>query len=113
MFQEFIKKFRDKFDEIFLSKAKTIAEDSEIRAVRRRIKKKKQITKDFDYESSDDADHRNAVEKFEHEFVYTLMYVVTTSLVDRFELLKNHVDLWNYLNDLKNASENENELFKP
>jgi len=35
------------------------------------------------------------------------MDVVTTSLTDRFEILKIHVDLWNILYDLKNAPENE------
>lgn len=45
------------------------------------------------------------------------MDVITTSLTDRFELLKIHVDLWNFLYDLnlqicKNAPENENELLK-
>ncbi|XP_060878932.1 uncharacterized protein LOC132951183 [Metopolophium dirhodum] len=40
------------------------------------------------------------------------MDVVTTSLTDRFELLKIHVDLWNFLYDLKNAPVNESELLK-
>lgn len=34
-----------------------------------------------------------------HEFFYTLMDVVTTSLTDRFEILKIHADLWNFLYD--------------
>ncbi|KAL4119436.1 hypothetical protein QTP88_012245 [Uroleucon formosanum] len=107
---EFIKNYRDQFDQI-LVKAKAIADelgvDSEIKVVRKRIKKK-----NFDYERSDDTDHRTAVEKFKHEFFYTLMDVVTTSLTDRFEILKIHVDLWNFLYDFKNAPENENELLK-
>ncbi|KAL4123351.1 hypothetical protein QTP88_015547 [Uroleucon formosanum] len=107
---EFIKNYRDQFDQ-FLVKAKAIADelgvDSEIKVVRKRIKKK-----NFDYERSDDTDHRTAVEKFKHEFFYTLMDVVTTSLTDRFEILKIHVDLWNVLYDFKNAPENENELLK-
>lgn len=107
---EFIKNYRDQFDQI-LVKAKAIVDelgvDSEIKVVRKRIKKK-----NFDYEHSDDTDHRTAVEKFKHEFFYTLIDVVTTSLTDRFEILKIHVDLWNFLYDLKNAPENENELLK-
>jgi len=59
-----------------------------------------------------DADHRTEVEKFKHAFFYTLMDVVIISLIDRFELLKIHVDFWNFLYDLRNAPENENELLK-
>ncbi|XP_025198869.1 zinc finger MYM-type protein 1-like [Melanaphis sacchari] len=107
---EFIKNYRDQFDQI-LVKAKAIADelgvDSEIKVVRKRIKKKH-----FDYERSDDTDHRTVLEKFKHEFFYTLIDVVTTSLTDRFEILKIHVDLWNFLYDLKNAPENENDLLK-
>ncbi|XP_050066053.1 uncharacterized protein LOC126555133 [Aphis gossypii] len=107
---EFIKNYRDQFDQI-LVKAKAIADelevDSEIKVVRKRINKKH-----FDYERSDDTDHRTVLEKFKHEFFYTLIDVVTTSLTDRFEILKIHVDLWNFLYDLKNAPENENDLLK-
>lgn len=40
------------------------------------------------------------------------MDVVTTSLTDRFEILKIHDDLSHFLYDLKNTPENENELLK-
>lgn len=57
---ELIKNYRDQFDQI-LVKAKAIADelgvDSEIKVVRKRIKKK------TDYERSDDTDHRTAVKK--------------------------------------------------
>ncbi|CAI6343486.1 unnamed protein product [Macrosiphum euphorbiae] len=107
---EFIKNYRDQFDQI-LVKAKAIADelgvDSEIKVVQKRIKKKTLIMS----VQMIGTDHRTAVEKFKHEFFYTLMDVVT-SLTDRFEILKIYVDLWNFLYDLKNAPENENELLK-
>jgi len=49
-------------------------------------------TRHFDYENTEENDQRTVIEKFEHEFFYTLVDVVIKSLTDRIELLNDHIN---------------------
>ncbi|KAK4883084.1 hypothetical protein RN001_006403 [Aquatica leii] len=88
--------------ENFISIAKEISESNECSTEFPQIYsiRPRKIKRQFDYEHSDET-VTDPKQKFKVNFYYVIMYTVLNFIDERFDLMRNHNDVFGFLNRLK------------